>query len=309
MTHLEQELPARLHDLADDLVGRGGTISVPDVVARHRQRRRARAGLMATVAAVVAVAVGIPVAAGSLSSAPSAPAAPAPATSDPREDAERAAAEARAELEAARRAAEASAAASRPDPAHEAELRQVAAGLPALSLSSPALWDQWLPEGKPYPGADAADDMSTCPVLSARLETVTGQQMSYWTGTLPNGPGGCTWVETPLSGQDNIYDYFISVGFLADGTTVEDFRMQREGPGQGTHFCPAVDVPWVADGALLVRCSTFHETRDTSYTLVLPDTRLDDGIWILSVSSEDTTPVRPAEILPVLVDGVVATFG
>jgi hypothetical protein len=189
----------------------------------------------------------------------------------------------------------------------QTELADVAARLSTpVSLASRPEWDQWLPAGKPYPGVDLADDLSTCPVLSDRLETVVGQEMSYWTGTLPNGPGGCTWVETPLSGENNDYDYYISVGFLADGTTVEDFRRYRQGPGQGTHPCPSADLPSAADGALLVRCTS---SGVSGYTLAVPDTRLDGGLWVLIVQSKDSTPVRPAEILPVLVDGVVAAFG
>jgi hypothetical protein len=192
------------------------------------------------------------------------------------------------------------------DPRHEAELLEVAAGLSPPVLRSPARWDQWLPDGKPYPGVDLEDDLSTCPVLSDRLEGIVGEEMSYWTGTLPRGPFGCTWVEIPLSGQDNDYDYVISVGFLADGTTVEDFRAYREGHGQGAHACPSVDVPSVAAGTLLSRCAS---DGTTVYTLVLPDTRLDGGLWSLTVQSRNSTPVRPAAILPVLVDGVAATFG
>jgi hypothetical protein len=298
------DLSARLHVLADELAG-GGAVSADSAIALYRRRRRARAGLVAAVAAVVAIAVGVPTAIGSLTSSdgevavPSSPTttgsptpptttpAPAPAPGMPPPD-------------------------SRPDPADEAELAQVAAGLPPLALGSPPEWDRWLPESKPYPGLDLEDDLSTCPVLSSRLETVVGQEMSYWTGTLPSGPFGCTWVEIPLSGQDNDYDYVISVGFLDDGTTVEEFRRYREGPGPGTHDCPSVDVPPVADGALLVRCTwpgTDASTATTTYTLVLPDTRLDGGLWILTAQSKDSTPVRPAEILPVLVAGVAAAFG
>ena len=72
-------------------------------------------------------------------------------------------------------------------------------------------------------------------------------ETSYWNGTLPRHPNGCTWVETPLDAINNTYDYFITVGFLADGTTADDFRRSREGPGQGTHPCPSTDVPSVAD--------------------------------------------------------------
>jgi hypothetical protein len=37
-------------------------------------------------------------------------------------------------------------------------------------------------------------------------------------------------------------------------------------------------------------------------------TRLDGGLWILTAQSKDGTPVRPAETLPVLVEGVAAAF-
>ena len=37
-------------------------------------------------------------------------------------------------------------------------------------------WDQWLPAGKPYPGADPADDLSTCPKLSDRLGAALGRR-------------------------------------------------------------------------------------------------------------------------------------
>jgi hypothetical protein len=289
------DLSARLHDLADDLGSPRDEISTDSVIAEYRRRRRTRAGVIATVAAVVAVCVGVPTATGRLSSGEVANPSPsvdstwtAPTTSST-------AAPSRSTAPAP----------STPDPAHVAELGQVAAGLPRVSLSSPELWDQWLPEGKPYPGADTADDLSTCPVLSSRLAAVTGQEMSYWTGTLP-GPG-CTWVETPLSAQNNDYDYLIGVGFLADGTTRDSFRGYREGPGQGIHACPSTDLPAVSEGALLLRCDS---SSWTTYTLVVPDTRLDGGLWVLTAQSKNViAPVRPAAILPVLVDGVVAAFG
>ena len=65
-------------------------------------------------------------------------------------------------------------------------------------------------------------------------------------------------------------------------------------------------MPTVADGALLVRCSS---RWGTSYTLAVPDIRLAEGVWVLGVHSKDSTPVRPAAILPVLVEGVAAAFG
>ena len=293
-------LSARLHDLDEVLTSPGEIPSAESAIALHHRRRRTRAGVIATVAAVVAIAAGVPTAIGSLSSGEVA----VPSTSIERSTSAPRPTTAVAPTTAASTAPPT--ATSAPDPGNEAELAEVAAALPPVSLTSPALWDQWLPEGKPYPGMNLEEDLSTCPVLSARLETVVGQEMSYWTGTLPNGPGGCTWVEIPLSAESNDYDYVINVGFMADGTTVEPFRRYREGPGQGTHPCPSMDVPAVAEGSLLVRCAS---SAGTGYTLVVPDRRLDDGLWVVSVQSKDSTPVRPAEILPVLVDGVVAAFG
>ncbi|GAA3177035.1 hypothetical protein GCM10010531_33420 [Blastococcus jejuensis] len=296
------DLAARLHDLADDLGGPHDRVAPETVIALYRRRRRTRAGLIATVAAVVAIAVGVPAAVGSLSSdgevavpTPSVtattPAAPTTATPTGKTTAPT----------RSTRPADTS-----PEPEHVAELEEVAAGLPAVTLTAPELWDQWLPEGRPYPQSSIDEDALTCPRLSARLAEVTGQEMSYWSGTLPNSPNGCTWVEVPLDAVNNVYDYFITVGFTADGTTVDDFRRFREGPGQGTHHCPWVDLPSVAAGSLLVRCAS---PDSTSYALVVPDTRVDGGLWILSVSGDDAAAVRPAAILPVLVEGVVAEFG
>jgi hypothetical protein len=274
------DLSARLHDLADDLGDPHDQVSPESAIALFRRRRRTRAGLIATVAAVVAIAVGVPATVTGLSSDGEV-AVPAPST----------------------RPADTS-----PDPAHVAELQDVAARLPAVSLTSPSSWDQWLPDGRPLAQASIAEDALTCPRLSARLAEVTGEEMSYWTGALPQGPPGCTWVEAPLLPANSTYDYVISVGFLADGTTVDQFLLQREGAGRGTHPCPAVDLPSVADGALLLRCWS-PDVSTTTYQLVVPDARITGGLWVLGASVQDAAPVRPAAILPVLVDGVVAAFG
>ena len=90
----------------------------------------------------------------------------------------------------------------------------------------------------------------------------------------------------------------------AEGDPGHEARAARH--GQGAHACPSVDVPSVAAGTLLSRCAS---NGTTVYTLVLPDTRLDGALWSLTVQSKNSTPVRPAAILPVLVDGVAATFG
>jgi hypothetical protein len=170
----------------------------------------------------------------------------------------------------------------------------VAAALPAVSLTSPTEWDQWLPEGKPFPGADLEDDLSTCPVLSDRLGSVIGQKMSYWTGTLP-GPGGCMWAETPLDYDRPDYEYVVSVGFVVDGSDWLPIGS-----------CARLDVPAVADGAAMARCEW---QGITVYALAVPDTRLADGRWILQVQTQADVPVPASAVVPVLIDGVVAAFG
>jgi hypothetical protein len=293
------DLSARLHDLADGLAGPAGGVAPETTIARYRRRRRTRAGLVATVAAVVAIAVGVPTAIGNLSSdGEVAVPTPSVSTTTAAPTTARSTTPTTAPTRSTRPAD------TSPEPAHVAELQQVAAGLPAVTLTAPTLWDQWLPEGRPYPQASIDEDAATCPRLSARLADVIGQQMSYSTGTLPGY--GCTWVETPLDPNYADYDYVVTVAFWADGTTVDELRRLREGPGQGTHHCPWVDLPSVAPGSLLARCAG---PGSTSYALAVPDTRIDGGLWVLGVSAEDAVAVRPATILPVLVDGVVAEFG
>lgn len=298
----DRDLSARLHDLADDLGDPHDSVSPQAVITLHRRRRRTRAGLIATVAAVVAITVGVPTAIGSLSSSGEV-AVPIPSvttTTSATPTTTRPGIPTTAPTRSTRPAD------TSPEPEHVAELEQVAAGLPAVTLTAPEPWDQWLPEGRPYPQASIDEDALTCPRMSARLAGVTGQDMSYWTGTLPGY--GCTWVETPLDAVNSGYDYVISVGFLTDGTTVDDIRRFREGPEQSTHHCPWVDLPSVADGALLVRCAS-PDVATTTYTLAVPDTRVDGGLWMLSVTAKDAAPVRSATILPVLVDGAAEAFG
>jgi hypothetical protein len=62
-----------------------------------------------------------------------------------------------------------------------------------VTLTSPSEWDRWLTAGKPYPGANTEEHIATCPRLDSGLSTALGVQMSYWTGTLPSGPGGWNW--------------------------------------------------------------------------------------------------------------------
>jgi hypothetical protein len=188
------------------------------------------------------------------------------------------------------------------DPAALADLEALAATLTPLGLTSPAEWDRWLPEGKPFPGADTAEDMATCPRLADRLGAALGTTMSYWTGTLPNGPYGCTWATVPLVYDSPDYDYVISVGFLADGTTAASLA---RGFATAGGPCPW-NEPAAVPGAVLVRCST---DTSTEYTLALPDTRLAGGLWTLVVSVKDRAAVPAPQVLPVLVEGVVHAFG
>ena len=188
----------------------------------------------------------------------------------------------------------------------EAELAEVAALLDTpLVLSSPAQWDQWLPEGRPYPGASGEEDMATCPRLSDRLGAALGVGISYWIGTLPTGPYGCTWATIPLS-YDGPYDYAYtaSVGFVADGTTTEELRRgfyHRQG-----QICPGVDVPSAGAGAVLVRC----EAADgIEYAVAVRDSRRTDGVWVLIAKAQDDEPHPTADVLTTVLEGVTAAYG
>ena len=192
------------------------------------------------------------------------------------------------------------------DPAALADLDAVAATLTTpLALTSPAAWDQWLPEGKPYPGADTADDMSTCPRLSDRLGAALGTKMSYWIGTLPGGPYGCQWATVPLYAGPNApnYPYLATVGFVSDGSTTE----QLAGSFYHHHgrLCPHVAVPSVGEDAQLVRC---EELDGISYALVLPDTRT-AGVWTLIASARSDAAHPATDVLRPVIDGAVAAFG
>ena len=192
------------------------------------------------------------------------------------------------------------------DPAALADLHAVAATLTTpLTLRSPATWDRWLPQGKPYPGKDTADDLSTCPPLAARLGASLGTKMSYWVGTLPGGPYGCQWATVPLYSGPNApnYPYLASVGFLDDGTTSEGLAggfYHHQG-----RLCPDVAVPSVGKGAYLVRC---EDLDGLSYVLVLHDTRT-SGVWVLSGMARSDAAHAATDVLRPVIAGSVATFG
>ncbi|MCU1592100.1 MAG: hypothetical protein JWP11_3356 [Frankiales bacterium] len=192
------------------------------------------------------------------------------------------------------------------DPAALADLHAVAATLTTrLTLTSPATWDKWLPAGKPYPGKDTADDLSTCPRLAGRLGAALGTKMSYWVGTLPEGPYGCQWATVPLYSGPNAanYPYLASVGFLGDGTTSEGLAggfYHHQG-----RLCPDVAVPSVGKGAYLVRC---EDLDGLSYVLVLRDTRT-SGVWVLSGMARSDAAHAATDVLRPVIAGAAATFG
>jgi hypothetical protein len=192
------------------------------------------------------------------------------------------------------------------DPAALADLRAVAATLTTpLRLTSPPSWDQWLPQGKPYPGKDTADDLSTCPRLAGRLGAALGRRMSYWVGTLPGGPYGCQWATVPLYSGPNApnYPYLASVGFLDDGTTTVGLAggfYHHQG-----RLCPDVAVPSVGQGAYLVRC---EDLDGLSYALVLRDTRT-SGVWVLSGKARSDAAHAATDVLRPVMEGTAAAFG
>jgi hypothetical protein len=296
------DLSARLHELADDLAGPAPAVSAPDAVARYRHRRRTRAALIAVAAAVAVIAVGVPAVGSSLASAPAPPAAPANTTTTPSAPSPR----------DAQRSAEVSSASAAAESARDgmaqqqelADLQAVAAQLTSpVVLTSPAAWDQWLPAGKPYPGGSTEDDMSTCPHLADGLTSALGQKMSYWIGTLPNGPMGCYWVPVPLKYGPDPYDYayILTVGFLGDGTA-PDGVPSYEQQGQP---CPSVPVPAVDPQAVLTRCDV---GTGVDVQLTLPDAR-GKGTWVLHTQARADAPHTATEALMALLHGVEQNYG
>jgi hypothetical protein len=188
--------------------------------------------------------------------------------------------------------------------AAQQELAAVVADLPALALRSPAGWDAWGPEGKPYPGADTADDLSTCPVVSARVGAALGVGMSYWVGTLP-GPTGCSYATTPLQagGDPYTYAYTLRVSFTADGSTPQSLRTQQfQLQGQ---VCPSVDAPSVAPGAVLVGCTAAADFP--GYVLLLPDRRT-TGTWSIQVNTRPNAEHTTEEALRVFVEALAGVY-
>jgi hypothetical protein len=323
MTELERDLAHRLHGLADELAGGHGA-DADGAVARWRRRRRTRHTLTAVAAVVAAVAIGVPVAAGSLSSSPAAvdvarpgptttapaptPMAPAlptdhPVTADSGDavltggatDAYGKAAQSAAlDADALERLAAVQATVAR----LQAELTE------PVQLTSPTAWDRWLPGSKPYPGADTADDLSTCPVLSDRLGTALGKRMSYWTGTLPSGPVGCTWAPVPLQYDTIAYPFTVSVGFLGDGTTPEQLAGSAVSvAGDQPTSCPRADLP---GGGVLYGCWSTHGVTDL--WLAVPDVR-GAGVWVVNGTADDDSPVAAADAFTAVLDGVVRAYG
>jgi hypothetical protein len=194
-----------------------------------------------------------------------------------------------------------------PSPQQAAERAELAAEAARLttpvSLTSPAGWDRWLPAGKPYPGASTEEDIATCPHLADRLRAALGKRMSYWTGTLPGGPVGCTWVPVPLSYDGPYhYAYLLSVGYLADGTTTHSLPAYENGPER----CPQVDVPAVGPAAVLVRCASADEV---DYSLRLSDVRRPGGLWVLDAGARTDAPHSASQALDALIAAVGAAYG
>jgi hypothetical protein len=308
MSDLDRDLADRLHCLADDLTGEGD-VSAAGAVERWRRQRRTRRTLTAVAAVVAAVAIGVPTAAGQLSSAPDpgdvarpGPTATAPTSSDT------------APTSTSPASTPASPLSSVPDE-YDAEvlvhLAEGQAGLARLgaelsrpvALTSPAAWDRWLPGMKPYPGVSTEDDISTCPVLSDGLSSALGHRMSYWVGTLPMGPVGCTWAPVPLQYDTIDYPFSVSVGFVGDGTTPAELAgswvtVVEDQPSS----CPSTDV---AGGGVLSAC---WNQGTTSYELAVPDAR-GAGVWVLGAEADDDADVTAEDAFLALVDGVTRNYG
>jgi DNA-directed RNA polymerase specialized sigma24 family protein len=276
--------------LADELTWPDPTVPPEAVAGRRRRRRRARAGLAgAAVALAGLLGVGVPAAADRLGPAPVEAGAGEP-TAAPTSRTPTA-----AEVEEARQAA-------------RSALEDAAVVLGAApALTSPAEWDQWLPEGRPAQGSTGQEDEDTCPPLSGRLSADLGLPMAYWTGALPRGPVGCTWVPGPVPlSQGGPYDYaqVVSVGFVAGAApaTIEELRTALL-PGAdrgGTVPCPAAEVP---GGGVLISCTGPTGGYEAPLVLAVPDTR-GAGVWVLSATVEWGADRSTAEVLAVLAEAV-----
>ncbi len=274
--------------LADELTWPDPTVPPEAVADRRRRQRRTRGGLaVAAVALAGVLAAGVPAASAWLGPPPAERAVEEPAdeTAVPTLSA--------AEAEEARQAA-------------LPRLQAAVAGLgEPLVLTSPAEWDQWLPEGRPAQGDTGQEDEYTCPPLAERLSADLGIPMGYWTGALPRGPVGCTWVPGPVPlSQGGPYDYaqVVSVGFVAgDGTAVEELRtVLLPGAGRGPVPCPAADVP---GGGALISCTGPTGGYEAPLVLAVPDAR-GAGSWVLSATVEWGAERSTAEVLAVLVEAV-----
>ncbi|WP_249523589.1 hypothetical protein [Modestobacter marinus] len=307
-------------DLVDELTGGAGGDAEGEQPRWHR--RRVRQGL--TAVAAVVVAVGVPVASGWLSSSPSAAdvagpgpttAAPAPTSTAPALPTDRPVTADAGDAVLTGGAADAYGKDPQPTPtdadslarraAVQADLGRLEArlGAPVL-LTSPTDWDRWLPDSKPYPGADTADDLSTCPVLSDGLATSLGPQMSYWVGTLPSGPVGCTWAPVPLQYDTIEYPFTVSVGFLGDGTTPEELAGSAVSvAGDQPTGCPQAVLP---GGGVLYECWSTQGVTDV--WLAVPDVR-GAGVWVVNGTARDDSPVSAVDAFTAVLDGVVRNYG
>ena len=265
-----------------------------------RRRRQLAIGLGA---AAIAVAVAVAVAVGSATAAPARPVAAAPTA--PATPSSAPAPTTSAAPEGKTPAPETTPTVDA-DPAALADLHAVAATLTSpLALTSPTAWDRWLPAAKPYPGEDTADDMSTCPKLADRLGAALGRKMSYWVGTLPEGPYGCQWATVPLYVGPNApnYPYLASVGFQDDGKTTEQVSggfYHHQG-----RLCPDIAVPSVGEDVRLVRC---EDLDGISFALVLPDTRT-TGVWTLIAGARSDAAHPATDVLRPVIEGAAAAFG
>jgi hypothetical protein len=315
---LDRDLADRLRGLADDLSGRSAGVRAEEVVLRHRRQRRNLRVLSGVAAVVAVVAVGVPAAVGSLSAAPhpadvagpgattSVPGAttaptpsttPTPGTARAGEPATSAAPTGFPPVSAAEAGARLAAA--------QADLARLAGELTEpVVLTSPSAWDEWLPGMKPYPGASTEEDIATCPVLSAGLTAALGHKVSYWTGTLPRGPVGCTWAPVPLQYDTIDYPFTVSVGFLGDGTTAaqEAGSLVTVINGDQPRSCPETELP---GGAVLTEC---WNAGSTSIGLAVPDAR-GAGVWVLSGDADDDGDVTAEDAFRAVLAGVERVYG
>jgi hypothetical protein len=275
--HETSVLGSRLTDLADELAPSIDVMSSVDGArVRYRRNRRLRLAVAGVVVTMAAVGVGVPLAVGSLSSAPGEVARPAPATATLPSDGERAARSA----EEARDAAVAADRAADDRLAEERAAEQARRAQPisdALAGRTPPL------------ELRVGADRGCRDVATSLTETLGSDVVSEGSGDLTTG---CRWSAGGLALELS----------LAAGQTEEEMVREVD-HSVSADDCYVQAMPSTVDVTPLTLCPA---AAGTTWTLRVPDSAA-TGYWILSAEEvSGAAPDAGADGLLALVDAAAA---